>query len=408
VLSQTQPPTDANADELRGWIADMAFTFDGDPEVRGYLLKLLPTYPNCLNPSGWIEDAYNKPRLVRNEPAVRRSRTIEEMSRDPRLTEPIIWDLPLYTGAGLVSLLYSMPKRGKNTWANYYLRARAGGGRFMGTDFEPAHVLIVAPDEPDRIRYHRYATLGMHLTHVHDWQWRSFLIPEIAEEAHRVGAKLVFGDTLLRIAHIEDENNNAAWDSWFAEHLPTMRELDVPWLFSAHERKAGGEHGEGVRGGNAIIGCVDIGFTIRLVPGNKNQRVLRMEGTRLEEAPDTLVELNEDEDEYRLIGSAWKERVVSDVENQKIMDLLRDGQPRTTYAIAKELDGVRSTITRKIRDKLVPGGFLSVTDTNPFTVQRKFSNFRPPSTPKGGGLVDERCSVDDVDEIVDAHKRRSD
>jgi hypothetical protein len=292
------------------------------------------------------------------------------MQLDPRLTRPIEWDLPYLTGRGLTSLLYAHPGVGKSTVGTNYVRAKASGGTFLGAELEPASVLVVAPDEPDRIRLMRYVELGVNREHVHDWNHSSCTVPEIAEEAHALGVGLVVADTLPKVARVSNENDSAEWESWFAENQPVARELDVPWLFFDHARKSGGEYGEDLRGASAKLGNLDICVKLSRVDGNRLQRRLTWSKSRIEVQPAQLLELRDD-GLLHLLGSAWKERIHSDVECQRILAVLEDGEPRTAAEVWHELGRTpaRATVYRRMRDQLVPARLVEVVSDEPFAVK---------------------------------------
>jgi hypothetical protein len=163
----------------------------------------------------------------------------------------------------------------------------------------------------------------------------------IAEEAQAFNADLIVLDTLTKIARIKDENDNAAWTLWFNEALPVIRDSDADWLMIHHDRKSGGEHGEGIRGASAIFASVDIALSLRRVKDHARRRLLRIEGSRYEVVDDVVIELRED-GEYVRLGDPRTLKAEEDAALQRVRNALTT-TPQTVAQI-EELVALQSPV----------------------------------------------------------------
>ena len=98
-------------------------------------------------------------------------------------------------------------------------------------------------------------------------------------------------DTMRSLLGFRDECDNSQismtlgkWES--ALHGKTR-------IYTHHQRKGGGDHGEAIAGGGGFLGCVDRAIEIRFDEHSKNRRKLVVH-SRLLEAPDLLLEMNDD------------------------------------------------------------------------------------------------------------------
>ena len=223
---------------------------------------------------------------------------------------PVRYDLHPYTAIGEITLVSAPPKVGKSTWAALYAHAKATGGQFMGQQLKPGPVLTVGPDEPLRAQVGRFRSLGTPGNMLTVWVDLEPTVERIAGIVAGVGAELVIVDTLPRIARVRDENDNAGWISFFADNDHFIRDSSAAWVVLHHDRKSGGSDGQGIRGASAIFGCVDIAFSIRRDETHRDRRLIRMEGTRHDDAEEVVVELADDS--YKLIGEVRTTRLLED------------------------------------------------------------------------------------------------
>lgn len=246
--------------------------------------------------------------------------------------EGLEYDLRPYTARNRITLISAPPKRGKSTFATLYARARASGGAFLGQTIEPGTVLYVAPDENWRDVVRRFRSFGTPGERVHVWRDRNRSVARIAHRAEEIGAELVVLDTLLRVAGISDENDNAEWDRWFGEAREHVHDSDAVWLAVHHDRKSGGQDGEGIRGASSIFGSVDVAISLQSTEEGDRRRTLKVEGTRLDGAAPLVIELNASEARYEAVGEANVVSILEDSSLDRLRKVLT-AEPATVSSI---------------------------------------------------------------------------
>lgn len=246
------------------------------------------------------------------------------------------YDLRPYTARERFTLLSAPPKRGKSTFASLYARAKATGDTFLGQSLEPGTVLYVAPDENWRDVVRRFRSFGTPGERVHVWRGRDLSIARIAHRAEEIGAELVVLDTLLRVAGISDENDNAEWDRWFGEARDHIHDSGAVWLAVHHDRKSGGKDGEGIRGASSIFGSVDVAISLQSTEEADRRRTLKVEGTRLDNAAPLVIELNASEARYEAVGEANVVSILEDSSLERLREVLTT-EPATVSSIYEKL-----------------------------------------------------------------------
>lgn len=246
------------------------------------------------------------------------------------------YDLRPYTAAGRFTLLSAPPKRGKSTFAALYAHATATGGTFLSQSLERSPVLYVAPDENWRDVVRRFRSFGTPGDALEVWRDRQHSIARIASRAKDIGAELVVLDTLLRVAGISDENDNAEWDDWFRGAREHVHDSGAVWFAVHHDRKSGGKDGEGIRGASAIFGSVDVAVSLQTSDESPHRRILRVEGTRLDHAEPLVVELDEREARYNAVGEQQVVSMLEDSALERLRDVLTP-EPRKVSDICDEL-----------------------------------------------------------------------
>jgi hypothetical protein len=114
---------------------------------------------------------------------------------------------------------------------------------------------------------------------------------------------VVVVDTLRNLGFLpEDENDNAAVARAVNPLIATCRAAGKTLEAAHHMRKGGGEHGEGIAGGHAIMGAFDAILELRR-DAAQNRRVLKCYA-RLEQPEDLLYERGPEGKLYAL-GEAW-------------------------------------------------------------------------------------------------------
>ena len=118
-------------------------------------------------------------------------------------------------------------------------------------------------------------------------------------------------------------------------------------LAVVHQRKSGGEHGEAVRGSNALTGAVDIVVELERLPGslasNPSARLLKAIG-RFPSTPSELV-IEYGDDGYTAAGDIGQARETT--ETMRLLDALCDGDA-TAEQLATALAMSKSTAQRRL------------------------------------------------------------
>jgi phage/plasmid primase-like uncharacterized protein len=220
-----------------------------------------------------------------------------------------------------------------------------------------------------------------------DWANRGVKVLFITEEPRRLwrhrlekrqgpwrGVRLVFGlgrppaellaritggkepvviiDTIRNLGVLgEDENDNAAVAKSVTPWVAACRGQNKTLIMGHHMRKSAGEHGEGIAGGHALFGSVDVAIELRR-DNQPNRRVLRCYARVI--APEDLMYEMQEDGSFRALGSPSgvtldevRQRVRSVVgedwlETADVMELLEDPKPGkdvVTRALAAEARG---------------------------------------------------------------------
>jgi phage/plasmid primase-like uncharacterized protein len=119
---------------------------------------------------------------------------------------------------------------------------------------------------------------------------RGDLLQRVRESRQAV----VIIDTLRNLLGLRDESDNSEVARALIPFIAACRNTNSTLIGVHHDRKGGGEHGEGIAGGHAFLGAVDIALELRRDgKDDTRRRVLRGWG-RVNEIPTLLYELNDD------------------------------------------------------------------------------------------------------------------
>lgn len=105
---------------------------------------------------------------------------------------------------------------------------------------------------------------------------------------------VVLVDTIRNLLRLHDETDNSEIARVLNPWIATARQVGKTPIFVHHDRKGGGEHGEGIAGGHALLGAVDIGLELlRDGHGVANRRRVRA-FPRVIQPPELLYERHPD------------------------------------------------------------------------------------------------------------------
>jgi hypothetical protein len=249
-----------------------------------------------------------------------------------KLYPNLIVDIDLYRGSvpttipwrckpiaysGGVTLVAGSPKAGKSTLAAQLQRCCETGDDFLGSWPVQMGPVLLVTEEGGVAVVHK--TGDMHRLQVLDRRSAimaglSFpqVLNAIAEWARSNPGGLVFIDTLAIWAEIQNENDASEASKAVARVTSLAQATDMAIVLVHHARKAGGEHGEAIRGSGAILATVDIAAELSRVRPGSDERWLDVQGRvilperyvlgfdrpsmsyRLEDKADALAELEAD------------------------------------------------------------------------------------------------------------------
>jgi AAA domain len=168
-----------------------------------------------------------------------------------------------YLAPGAVTMLAGKPKSGKSTLACAVIEAVATeGGTFLGRAISAGPVVYVAEEAAGTLAHKLPATDRVRvLTRDAAWPrpaWPALVAAAVAEST-RIGAVLLVIDALAFWAGFtegQEKDAGAAQSAMGALTAATRAGLAV--VLVHHQRKAGGEDGDAVRGSSAIFGAIDL------------------------------------------------------------------------------------------------------------------------------------------------------
>ena len=116
---------------------------------------------------------------------------------------------------------------------------------------------------------------------------------EILERIQAGQETVVTIDTIRNLLGFRDEKDNSEIAQALNPFIAAARQGGKTILFVHHDRKGGGEHGEGITGGHAFLGVVDIALELRRDSQATRRRQVRGWG-RIIPVPELVYEMAED------------------------------------------------------------------------------------------------------------------
>jgi hypothetical protein len=113
---------------------------------------------------------------------------------------------------------------------------------------------------------------------------------------------LVDVDAIRNLLQPEDENDNSeiarVVNPWITGARATMKTL----IMQHHQRKGGGEHGEGIAGGHALLGAFDVALEVLRDRSHHPRRRIIKAYARLISPEDLMYELDDATGDFRALG----------------------------------------------------------------------------------------------------------
>lgn len=211
--------------------------------------------------------------------------------RESTPVEPA-WLWQGYLAPGTLTLLAAKPKAGKSTLAVAISEAMASGaGSFLGRQIIAGPVVYVSEESAGTLA-HKLPAIGAIRVLTRDAAWPKPSWPELVTgsvaEAQRIGAALLVVDTLPYWAALpaEAEKDAGAAQAAMQPLLDATRD-GLAVLGPLHQRKGGGDDGEGVRGSGAIAGAADIVLELERVKQPRERALLAL--SRYPSTPGSLL-----------------------------------------------------------------------------------------------------------------------
>ncbi len=284
--------------------------------------------------------------------------------RPPFLAEP-------YLVAGATTECVGKVKVGKTDLTLALASALIAGGTFLGRAIERTPVVYLTEQPASSLRASLTRAGLAESTELLLLSWPSVagerwpaVVQAAILEAQRIGARVLFVDTLSRFAGIrgDGENNAGEADAAMAPLQVAAAEGLAVWV-NRHERKSGGDVGDSGRGSSAFSGAVDIALALRRGQGNTRPTVRVLHAlSRFDETPDTLV-IERTDDGYVALGD---ETAVASAEARKAalaeLPAEPDGAVRfdELYEALKVRGHGRTTLQQVIADLVGEGAVFRI------------------------------------------------
>lgn len=259
------------------------------------------------------------------------------------------WVWEGYVAAGAITLLAGRPKVGKSTFAFALMDAVDRGQVFCGKRTRAVPIVLLSEERVTTLA-EKARLLGaaerieclMHHT-AYDVEWRRIVV----EAAERIGESgLVIVDTLADFAGLPADSENAAGAVQSAVRpLQEIAGEGHAVLVIAHQRKAAGDHGDAVRGSNALTAAVDIVLELERAPAlSPDGRVIKAD-SRYASTPRELVVVRGD-DGYEARGELAG--ALADTQRERVLEMLGELGEATAEDIGQALEISKPTAQRRL------------------------------------------------------------
>lgn len=272
----------------------------------------------------------------------------EKLEEEPESPD---WYWDGFLAPGVVTLLSGKPKVGKTVFNFEVIAALGKGSPFLGRPTRKVGVLVLTEERSATLRDKRYRLRGVepHVLQLHERADRTW--PEVVDEARAYcreqGLGVLVVDVLDKWAGFRADDD--AKTGKMLEAVQPLLDAAGEGLavgINGHERKAGGSHGDAVKGSNALTGSVDVILEMERGrdPMSSRTRVLRCE-SRFEATPDELV-IELGPEGYEVLGTEVEAREA--VEVRETLELLRRLEVAVTLKDCAEVaDGLSEVVLRK-------------------------------------------------------------
>ncbi len=214
----------------------------------------------------------------------------------------------------------------------------------------PEERILYITEEPESVWYARMRELPETYSHVTLFYGLGVKPAEILNRIKNGDETVAILDTVRNLLGLRDETDNSEVARAMNPYISATREGNKTLVVLHHNRKGGGEHGEGITGGHAFLGVVDLALEIKFDGADDSRRRQIRGWGRVIEVPKLLYELRDDNTMIALGSPAQvalievKERVhgvMSDewMQKKEIRGALDDPKPSDDQ-VAKALNAL--------------------------------------------------------------------
>jgi hypothetical protein len=229
------------------------------------------------------------------------------------------FNVPAYTGREIASMTNEQPEwiaapyvakgiitewagkiktAGKTTFASYLCRSVLRKEPFLGRPTNYTKILYVTEQSPDSFRQSIaksgllehddfYAMFAQDFREQKVYFW-SDLTQVVGDMAHKLGADLIWFDTLMELAKVRDENDPSEATEKM-DHIKALTDVGHAPQCIRHDRKSGGDVGESSRGSSNWGGQMDMMCQINRPEGGPTPKRELWAVGRLDYAPPFLM-----------------------------------------------------------------------------------------------------------------------
>ena len=315
-----------------------------------------------------------------------------------QVPETVPWVWRGYLARGAVTMLTGPPKRGKSTLVWALVNAvRRGADRFLGREITGGHVVYVSEEGRDSLAEKVNPGPGLAiLDRAGSFPRRPW--PEIvraaAEEARRRGAVLVVVDTLPWWAALgADAEKDAGRMQEALEPLLELASGGFAVLVIHHDRKGGGEDGEGARGSSAAVATVDAILDLQRRGPHEApsaRRTLVGLSRWAGQTPEALIFERQGDGSLVALAEGERGEVDKRALRDRVLAAVDAGEP-TQDEIAEALDVTRQRVGPVLGD-LVRTGEVEKIESSRRNVAAKYRRAGSVATPRRNPPCDEHHS----------------
>jgi hypothetical protein len=194
------------------------------------------------------------------------TRLLSDMLLDPALLAPAEWVLQPFFERGTLSSVYGPGKVGKSTMLADIAAHIARGQSWAGQPVAEGSVLWVDLEQGPRRLARTFVKLDAHTAErVAVWSDLGSvpLISTLRATIAALEPALVIIDSLGKFCQVDDENDNAAWQSALRPLEDLARSQRAAIVVIDHDRKGEGTHGRAMRGASSKLAAFDAAIHVQ-------------------------------------------------------------------------------------------------------------------------------------------------